>query len=178
MPPGAIQRYQHGNSNAISHCGYGSDFVYGIPARQRELIALTKEQIRVQRDAAERIQKSNVEAADMIVREIERGNHSLGDTITAVGASIERTIEGVGDRLCAELSEIQWELQQQLEVSERILEVLQRPRSTESQELVRQGVRNFVNGKYQEAEDRFLRAHDLDNTDYQGSRKPKLHRPP
>lgn len=167
MPKTTIQKYQYGNSEIISPFGPEGDFFYGVPARQRELVSLAKKQIQVQEAAAERIHRSNVEAADMIVREIECSNNSLKSTIESAGATIANAIEVVGDRVCAELSEIQWELQQQLEVSERILEVLQKPRSTESQELVRQGVRNFVNGKYQEAEDRFLRAHDLDNTDYQ-----------
>jgi len=165
MTANTIQKYQFGNWD--SRLGPPGDFFYGIPARQRELIALTREQIRAQNEASQRIQNSNAEAADMLVREIERGNNSLSEAIASAGASLEYTIGQVGDRVCAELSEIQWELQQQLEISRQILEVLRKPRNTQSQELVRQGVRNYVNGKYQEAEDRFLRAHELDNTDYQ-----------
>ena len=167
MSRSMIEKYVYGHTRPLPGLSPEGDFFYGIPKRQKELISLTKQQIDMQQVAAKNIAASNIEAADIIVREIENQTSSLEQVIGNIGDNISNAIEVLADRVCAELSEILWELEQQRAISEQILAVLRRPRSTEAQELIRQGLRNLINAKYIEAEDRFRRALDLDNTDYQ-----------
>jgi tetratricopeptide (TPR) repeat protein len=167
MSRSLMEKYTYGHTRPLTALSPEGDFFYGIPKRQKELVALTKKQIDMQQAAAQHIAASNIEAADMIVREIDRQTRSLEGALGRVGDQISAAIEILGDRVCAELSEIRWELAQQRAISEQMLAVLKRPRSTEAQELIRQGLRNLINAKYPEAEDRFRRAMDLDNTDYQ-----------
>ncbi len=166
MAKDLIDRYTFGNLSSI-FLGPEADLVYGIPNRQRELIQLSKKQIEMQKNAAKYIAASNIQAADMINREIEGQTRALEKVISEAGDNIASAIDMLGDRVCGELSEIRWELEQLKSVSEQILEVLKRPRNIEAQELNRQAARNLINNKIEEAEDRLKRALKLDNTDYQ-----------
>lgn len=167
MPGSLIQRYTYGNFADLPAFSPEADFFLGVPARQRELIALTKTQIALGREVAAALHGNTSEMMSVVRYELERQTEAL---TAAIGENADRIIFAIDDlagRVTAELVEIRWQLLQLQTTSEQILEVLKRPRSTEAQELLRQGIRNLVNDKLKQAEDTFKRALDLDNTDYQ-----------
>ncbi|MBU1626906.1 tetratricopeptide repeat protein [bacterium] len=151
-----------------------AEIVYG----KRQMIRLAEQQIEVQKTAAQEIVKSNIAGAQVIAAEIGQQNLALDRSINQVGDRISDSISfaadqisyviGIlGDRLCTELSEINWQLAQQNKTLEQILDVLRNSRNNETQQLVQQGVRHYVNKEYEEAEERFRRALEFDTTDYQ-----------
>ena len=141
-------------------------------------IQLGKEQVEAQNKASQEIAKSNIDGAQIIASEIAYQTQALGVAIFEVGDKISGNIlraadqicdavDVLGDRLCVELSEIKWQLAQQNETLEKILEVLYESRNNEARQLVQQGVRHYVNNEYVEAEERFKLALGSDTTDYQ-----------
>jgi tetratricopeptide (TPR) repeat protein len=145
---------------------------------QREMIRLAEQQVELQEAAAREIAESNIACAEMIAAEIAQQTHTLKRTINQVGErmsdsissaadQVSDAIDVLGDRLCAELSEIEWQLAQENKTLETILDVLRNSRNNETQQLIQQGVRHYVNEEYEEAEERFRRALEYDTTDYQ-----------
>jgi tetratricopeptide (TPR) repeat protein len=126
-----------------------------------------REQIRIQKKTVKEVRASNLEAAHLIANELESQNKVLTESIKTSSDDIVTQLQSLENKLCKELSEIRWQLIQVTGLLERTVFMLNRPRGTEAQELVRQGVLNFNNGKFEEAEERFLKALVLDNTDYQ-----------
>jgi hypothetical protein len=161
-----VKRYTFGNLHIApsSQEGY---LLYGISARQRELVSLAKSQVEAQKEAARNIMSSHFQAAQMISREVENQTRDLERSVGQMSDEISSALDYLGDRVCGDLSEIRWELAQLRAASEQILQVLKRPRSTEAQELIRQGVRHLVNNEIVEAEDRLRKALERDTTDYQ-----------
>jgi tetratricopeptide (TPR) repeat protein len=159
------------------------------PNRQRAMINLAQRQIETQERAAQEIVASNIAGAEMVSSqisqqtqemrfEIQQQTSQLQSTFESVGASISNSvssaadkvsssIEDLGDRLSMELAELKWQMVQQNQTLDKILNVLQENRSNEARQLVSQGVRLYVNQQYDKAEERFLRALDFDMTDYQ-----------
>jgi tetratricopeptide (TPR) repeat protein len=142
------------------------------------MIRLAERQLELQEAAAREIVESNIACAEMIASEIAQQTHTLKRTIDQVGERMSESISSaadqvsdaitvLGDRLCAELSEIEWQLAQENKTLEAILDVLRNSRNNETQQLVQQGVRHYVNEEYEEAEERFRRALEYDTTDYQ-----------
>jgi len=166
MPGSLIQRYTYGNFADYPALPLETDF-YGLSTRHRELIQLTRAQIAVQQHTAAAIIQSSVECADVIRRELMEQTEQLQRTIRAGTDEVVSAIGQLADQVVAELGEIRWELIQLKAISAQVLEVLKRPRSTEAGELLQQGVRNLINDKLEQAEERFLLALKLDNTDYQ-----------
>jgi tetratricopeptide (TPR) repeat protein len=166
MSSALIERYTFGIKN-IASPGPVADFFFGIPKRQREMIEITKRQVEVQKASAKYIAESNLQGSEMICREIENQTHVLEKAVGELGGDIVNALDYLGDRISGDLSEIRWELEQLRSISDQILEVLRRPRSTEAQELIRQGVRHLVNNEIVEAEDRLRKALEKDSTDYQ-----------
>lgn len=177
MTRSLIVRYTSDWPSSVTPSPAG-EVVYGIPRRQDLMIALAQQQIAAQEDAARQIARSNLAGSLVIVNELNRqtdilasGIEQLGDTLsTSISESTERlvaAVDGLGDRMCASLDEIRWQLAQQGRTLDQILSVLLNSRNNEAQQLVRQGVRHYVNEQYEQAEERFRRALDYDSTDYQ-----------
>lgn len=162
-----VRRYTYGNFNNLPIFGPEADFLLGIPVRQRELVSLARAQVLEQKRVTKAVLESNVSAAASICRELSIQTEHLEQAIAGGAAAVALAIEDLGDRISGELGEIRWELVQLRALSEQILAVLRRPRSTEARELLDQGVRNLVNDKVEQAEERFNLALRLDNTDYQ-----------
>ncbi|PIQ44876.1 MAG: hypothetical protein COW04_10630 [Deltaproteobacteria bacterium CG12_big_fil_rev_8_21_14_0_65_43_10] len=138
------------------------------------MLQLAQHQIEVQKAASRAVVQSNIAGAQIISNEIAQqtrilenmiGGMTLG--IAAAADQISDSIDILGDRLCAELAEIRWQLSQQNESLEKILDLLRNSRNNEAQQLVKQGVRHYVHGEYLESEERFRKALDFDTTDYQ-----------
>ncbi len=152
--------------------------VYDAPSRQRQLIAIGRQQLEAQRSAAKEIASSHLDAADIVVREIRQQTvsleASLRDYSELISADImdatERmstAIDDLGDRLCVCLDEIRWQLEQQEMALTGILRTLRHNRSNEARQLVEQGIRHYINEQYERAEERFRQALVQDTTDYQ-----------
>ncbi len=178
MSRSLIDRYTYGNSGFIAPFSAEAEIVFETPRREREMIQLGRKQVEAQNRASREIARSNIEGAQIIASEIAYQTEALGMAISQAETTIsESVLEGarqvcesvdaLGDRLCAELSEIRWQLAQQNETLERILAVLQHSRNNEARQLVQQGVRHYVNHEYEEAEERFKLALEFDTTDYQ-----------
>jgi len=160
-----VRRYTYGNFADLST--FGSEADLGASARQREMLSLAKLQVLEQREAAKAIVETNVAGADAICRELGIQTKRLEEAIQGGAEAVATAIGDLGERIAGELGEIRWELAQMRAVSEQVLAVLKLPRSTEARELLNQGVRNLVNDKLEQAEERFNLAFQLDNTDYQ-----------
>jgi tetratricopeptide (TPR) repeat protein len=167
MAGSLIQRYTYGNFVDLPMLSPEADFYLGGPERQRELVTLSKMQLTAFQDVTAAVRDSNLQTAGIISNELQRQFDDLKSVIASGTDSIVSAVDDLGDRLSGELVEIRWELAQLAKASDQILEVLRRPRSTEARELLQQGIRNLVNEKIEPAEDRFKRALELDNTDYQ-----------
>ncbi|HWN07992.1 MAG TPA: hypothetical protein VNO50_01680 [Pyrinomonadaceae bacterium] len=160
-----VHHYTYGNFADLS--SFGSEADLGAPARQREMLSLVKLQVLEQRQAAKAIVESNVAGADAICRELGIQTERLEEAIQGGAEAVAIAIGDLGERIAGELGEIRWELAQMRAISEQVLAVLKLPRSTEARELLSQGIRNLVNDKLEQAEERFNLAFRLDNTDYQ-----------
>jgi len=152
--------------------------VYGVPRRQRQLIEIGRQQVEVQRASVQTIARSNIASAQIIAAEIQQQTLALDErlckysdrvssSVMDAADQISSAIEFLGDRLCAYLGEIRWELAQQSETLAGILHVLRESRSNEARQLVEQGVRHYTNEQYDRAEERFKQAIEKDTTDYQ-----------
>jgi hypothetical protein len=109
-----------------------AELVYEGPRRQKELIAIGRQQIEVQKAAAKAIASSNIAAANIIANEISQQTSALDASLheysNRVSSSVmdaadqmSVAIEVLGDRLCAYLGEISWQLAQQGETLAGIL---------------------------------------------------------
>jgi tetratricopeptide (TPR) repeat protein len=92
---------------------------------------------------------------------------SLKNSIYSSADLINNSIKDLQSSLINECIEIKWQLSQQNETLDKIFLVLQENRSNEARQLVSQGIRLYLNEKYDKAEERFLKALDYDMTDYQ-----------
>ena len=144
-----------------------ADFFLGGPARERELVALARSQLVLTQEAISAVSRAGRNTAAVFRNELERQSAELSEQLRRGSESVVSTIDNLADRVSAELGEIRWQLVQLQETSDEIREILRHPRSTQAQELVQQGVRNLNADRLEQAEDRFLRALDFDNTDYQ-----------
>jgi len=179
MTQSLIDRFTYGNSffpTPQERALY--EITVDSPARQRTLISLAEKQIATQERIALEIVSSNLQGsqiiADEVVKQTEILENALGRVankisgdISAAAEKISGEIEYFGDRLCIELSEIKWELAQQSKTLEKILYTLQENRNNETRQLVRQGIRHYINEEYKDAESRFKLALNYDTTDYQ-----------
>lgn len=179
MGQSLIERFTYGNAGGVTpQEQILNEITEKSPTRQRAIISLAKQQIEVQKQTAEAIIKSNLAGAGIIVNEIAQQTQVLENTVHYVGEQLSKDIFSaadqmskavamLGDRLCIELSEIHWQMVQQNATLEEILYVLQENRNNEARQLVRQGIRHYVNEEFGEAEERFKRAIEFDTTDYQ-----------
>lgn len=178
MARSLIDKYTYGVSKWPAPLTPEAEILYENPRRQNEMINLARQQIDVQKEAARAVVQSNIAGAQIISAEIyqqtqilesviDRMSNKLADGIAIAADQITNSIDVLGDRLCAELSEIKWQLCQQNDSLEKILDLLRNSRNVEAQQLVRQGVRHYVNKEYEEAEERFKKALGFDTTDYQ-----------
>jgi tetratricopeptide (TPR) repeat protein len=167
MPSTLIQRFTYGNFVDPSPFRSQAGAPWSVSERQRELIALAKVQIAAQREATAEIVNVHLACTEILTKELQQQTLRLEETIRAGADAVVTALDDLGDRIAGELVEIRWELVQLRAVSEQILAVLKRPRSTEARELLQQGVRNLINDKIAQAEERFTLALRLDNTDYQ-----------
>ena len=91
----------------------------------------------------------------------------LSDGLSEATEKITYAVDRLGDRICASLDEVRWQLVQQGETLDQILRALIESRNNEAQQLVRQGVRLCATEEYEEAEQVFSEALTKDKTDYQ-----------
>src|ERR1035441_9216150 len=172
-----VETYYYGHGDWPSVFSPAADSVYKQPVREMQMISIAKQQLAAQERARNDIVKSNIAGAQIIACEMERQTQALEGAIQgmgrqvadAIGASADQVtgaIEELGQALCMELSEIRWQLAQQSATLDKILEILSESRSNETRQLVRQGLRHYLNGEYTEAEERFRKALDFDTTDY------------
>jgi len=178
MTKALVHRFHYGNSDWPAPFTPEAELVYETPRREREMIHLAREQIEAQNSAAKKIAKSNMLGSQIISDEIQQQTLILDRTINQIGARISDSIsfaadqitdaiDLLGDRICLELTEIKWQLAQQNETLEKILEVLYESRNNEARQLVLQGLRHYVNDEFEGAEERFKLALSFDTTDYQ-----------
>jgi Flp pilus assembly protein TadD len=175
-------RFYFGNTEWPSFLSPEAELFYKSPRRQEQLIKLAYAQIQMQRDAVGEIRVSSIQAAEVVAAEIEeqttRFNNQLQSSINELGNTVERAfqeatesltdeISKAANRICADLTEIKWQLSQQQETLAGIWRLLYESRSNEARQLVNQGVRHYLNNEIPEAKERFLRALDFDTTDYQ-----------
>lgn len=155
-----------------------SEILFETPSRERQMIQLAKNQIINQKEIGGMIVKSNLMGANMVANEIQYQTAALEGIISKVGDQISSVIQDsaeqvcnmmdmIGNRICASLDEVRWELVQQNAISSKILSTLRESRSNEARQLVNQGVRHYINGQYDKAEERFKEALKFDTTDYQ-----------
>ncbi|MEG3438959.1 tetratricopeptide repeat protein [Pannus brasiliensis CCIBt3594] len=192
-----IERYTFGNAGVYYGNATGgtdserlkNELLQESPERQRALITLATKQIETQERAARSIVASNIAGSKMISAQIGQQTLQMQSTVREVGTRISNnitemgatissninsaadrmssSIDSLGQKLSIELGEIRWQLIQQNQTLDKILAILQESRNNEARQLVFQGVRLYVNGQYQQAEERFLRALDYDRIDYQ-----------
>ena len=173
-----VDTFYYGHGDWPSPFSPLADSVYNQPVREMQMVHIARQQLAAQERARKDILKSNIAGAQIIACEMERQTQALdgaiqgmGKQVTdAIGASADQVtgaIEELGQALCMELSEIRWQLAQQSATLDKILEILSESRSNETRQLVRQGLRHYLNGEYTEAEERFRKALDFDTTDYQ-----------
>ncbi len=178
MSRSLFQRFKYGNSvwrNFIKPESNVEDesFLVG-----EDMIHLARQQIDAQKNASHEIFNSDIPGAQIIANEVELQTESLdmktnqlGSMISAsiiAGAEqISEAINMLGECLCVELSEIKWQLSQREKKLEEILEILNNSRNNEARQLVQQGLRHYINGEIEEAEERFNLALVFDTTDYQ-----------
>ena len=167
MPRSLLERYTYSNFADLPPVSPEADFFFGGPARQRELVQLTKAQIALQAQTVTAFREATGELASVVRNELEYQTAALCAVVREGADNIVSSVDALSDRLSSELVEIRWQLSQLSTTNDQILHVLKRPRSTEAQELLEQGIRNLVNNKIEQAENRLIRALDLDNTDYQ-----------
>lgn len=149
-----------------------------ILSRERRMEKLAEHQVAAQSYASNQIAKSQIKGANIVASEIKNqtaileaavvgiGNQ-ISDVIQASADQISYMLDQVGDRICASLDEIKWELVQQNVISSQIFKVLHESRSNEARQLVNQGIRHYLNSQYDKAEERFKEALKFDTTDYQ-----------
>ncbi|MDI6777521.1 MAG: hypothetical protein QMD03_09885 [Syntrophales bacterium] len=174
MPSSLMHRYTYGNSEWPSVFSPEGEIVYKGPRREREMILLAQKQIQAQYETGRGIALSQLAGAKVISAEImkqtavlEMGFTRMESALGEFAGDISNSINELGDRLSADLSEIKWQLAQQEESLREILAVLRDSRNNEAQQLLRQGLRHYTKGEFAEAEERFCRALDYDTTDYQ-----------
>lgn len=155
-----------------------NELYYDGPSRQQQLVDLGHQQIETQKNIAKTVAESNLTASKMVAAEIshqteilhgaiECASKEISGSVMQAADQLENSIYYLGDVLCASLDEIIWQIVQQSEKLDEILQVLKNSRNIEAQQLVKQGVRHYVTGEYQEAEERFRLALTFDTTDYQ-----------
>ena len=159
-----IVRY---TSNWPSRFDPAGELFYEGPRRQRQLIALAQQQLEAQKVAAHEIASSNLASAEMIANSINQQSDALTSAIGEAASDIAFAVACLGNRICASLDEIKWQLAQMGKTLDGILATLLDSRNNEAQQLVRQGVRHYVNSEHTEAEERFRLALNFDSTDYQ-----------
>lgn len=173
-----VETYYYGHNEWPSPFSPAGVTLYDQPNRERQMINIARQQLAVQESARKDIIKSNIAGAQIIACEMQRQTQTLesaiqdmGKQVTdSIGASADQiisAIEELGQALCMELSEIRWQLVQQNETLDKILEVLSENRSNEARQLVRQGARLYLNEDYIGAEEVFHEALRYDRTDYQ-----------
>lgn len=117
MSRSLIDRYSYGNSGWPGAFTPEAEIVYETPRRERQMIRLAEQQVEIQKAAGREIVRSNIAGAQIIASEIAQQTLALDRTINQVGESISGSIsfaadqisdaiDVLGDRLCAELSEI------------------------------------------------------------------------
>ncbi|MBF0459879.1 MAG: SUMF1/EgtB/PvdO family nonheme iron enzyme [Magnetococcales bacterium] len=149
--------------------------------QQNRMIALVRQQIAAQQAASRAMAASGVAGAKQVAAEVAQQAAILANAIDTVASE---TIQGMASTpnemteflfgqeraLCFELAEIKWWVAQQGGgggTPETVLGISCQHQTNAVQRLLRQGVRHYVNGEYQEAEQRFRRALKRDSTDYQ-----------
>ncbi len=168
MSGSLIQRYTYGNFATYPvQPAEAAWELFRFSARHREVIQLAHEQIAVQRRAAGAIAQSNERSATLICREIEEQTRRLEEAVRQGAYAIVGAVDDLGRQVVGELGEIRWGLMQLRPKAGQMPGVLAPSRPTQATELLSQGVRNLNNDKLEQAEERFLRALDYDNTDYQ-----------
>lgn len=156
----------------------GNELIYAGPRRQQQMLRVAETQVEAQRAAAQRVAKSNIDGAQIIARELNQQTVTLVDAIDdlrlqlsddiALGsAQVSAAVDHLGDRVCASLDELKWLNIQQIGRLDAVLATLLESRNNLARQLVKQGVRHFITGEYQEAEDRFKLALIEDPIDYQ-----------
>ena len=122
-------------------------FSYGNSNRGREMLQLARQQVQAQKDAGLLIARSNLAGAKMVAAEIEEQTQRLDAAVNRMGEEITSfiteaadqitdAIDLLGDRICAELLEIRWQLSQQNKTLEKILAILYESRNNETRQLV------------------------------------------
>ena len=134
-----IVRY---TSNWPSRFDPAAELFYEGPRRQRQLIALAQQQLEAQKVAAREIASSNLASAEMIANSINQQSDALTSAIGEAASDITVAVACLGDRICASLDEIKWQLAQMGKTLDGILATLLDSRNNEAQQLVRQGVRH------------------------------------
>lgn len=151
------------------------------PRRQELLLALGEQQIAAQKAATKEIIQSNMKGAGIVATEIAQQTRAMetvvqhmGQEVSLVGERMSHAVEELGERLSGGLYELHWQVAQvQCQIAalhqtmKDILYVLRNSRNNEAQQLVKQGLRHYINEEYKEAEERFKRALQYDSTDYQ-----------
>ncbi len=164
-------RYTFGNIGITGEHEIYNEITRNGPNRQQALISLQQKHLDALKHVSDEFRHSNTEEAQMVIGEIAELERRLSDAIeiatSAAADQISESVFHLGRVLGTELSEIKWVLKQQSRLQEGILKALMLRRKTEARELVDQGIRHYVNGEYDEAKARFLRALDCDTTDYQ-----------
>jgi len=114
----------------------------------------------------------------IIVETIATSTEIINDSIAASTNAIINTLKDgfgmisenvlrVGEALCLDLQDIKWYLNQQNSATSQILGVLQNSRNNEANQLVKQGIKQFLFQDYIQAEKCFNKALEYDSTDYQ-----------
>lgn len=161
-----------------------SKLLHNGEAKEQALVYMLDQQIAYQNKSSQAIINSNQKNAETIAQEINQQTKQLSslkeeliqieelssERFDRLGELIETKFNEVnrelrkGNQL---LSEIKWQLIQVNKNLSRIINLLENKRNTEARELVRQGVRLFIYNKVEISKERFLKAYELDKTDYQ-----------
>lgn len=146
------------------------DFFIGIPERQKKLVKLAQEQVKVQKELAQSIESSNLHVANEIKQFSENLDESILDlsaNINQVGGNIVDSINNLENSILFEFREVRWLISQMSDHLAEVILILKNRRKFEANELLEQSLSNLKNGYYNEAKDRLLKALEYDNTDYQ-----------
>lgn len=173
-----IRRYRYGDVEAVDASRDLREWMHDLRHDQRELVRLADSHLRAQRHATEVLAASDLAAAHTVAAEVHDGIERLSGVIsdygTRLGEDIERSTGRVihelgllGDAITERLDDLVLAAEQQIHLQRQILKALRSPRLVEARELVRQGLRHYQRGEFDEAERRFRLALDFNSTDHE-----------
>ena len=178
-----MERYMYGQSDGMFLHGDEKAQILDEmradgPDRHNRIMRLARRQVEVQRVAAREIAKSGLEGAKTIAEAVVQQTDAMASAIDQAAGRISReknasprerleALAGLEVAFCLDLSEIKWQLAQQIDPLDPLLEGLRQHRSPDAQHLLQQGIAHFAHGHLAKAVESLRSALEYDDRDYQ-----------